>query len=97
MPPKNIANGKEVCRWCDVCGTLLLGSRCSRCGSPGREFEINSPGDIRPCFGESREAVAGLFREAFGTSRPIDGKAIFLNKVPGEDRTDEIVSHGTVL
>ncbi len=94
---KNIANGKEVCRWCDGCGTILLGSKCSRCGSSGREFEINSPGDIRPCFGESREVVAGLFREAFGTSGPIDGKAVFLNKVPGEDRTDEIVAHGAVL
>ena len=42
----NIANGKEIRRWCDRCGTLLLGNKCSRCGSEGREFEINSPGDM---------------------------------------------------
>ena len=96
-PTKNVANGKEVRRWCDSCGTLLLGDACSRCGSAGREFEINSPGDIRPCFGESRDMIINLFKETLGTSEPLDGKAIFLNKVPGEDRTDEIIAHGAVL
>ena len=94
---RNAANGKERCAWCDTCGTLLLGDSCSGCGSSGREFEINSPGDIRPCMGDSIELVLGLFREAFGTDSPLKGKALFLNKVPGEDRTDEIVAHGAVL
>ena len=94
---RNVANGKETCRWCDSCGTLLLGDSCSVCGSPGREFEVNSPGDIRPCMGESVDLVLSLFREAFGTSGPLDGRSMFLNKVPGEDRTDEIVANGAVL
>ena len=94
---ENIAHGKKAARWCDGCGTLLLGKSCSRCGSPGRIFEINSPGDIRPCFGESKTMILGLFEEAFGTSEPLEGKAIFLNKVSGEDRTDEIIAHGAVL
>ena len=94
---RNAANGKERCAWCDTCGTLLLGDSCSGCGSSGREFEINSPGDIRPCMGDSIELVLSLFREAFGTDSPLKGKALFLNKVPGEDRTDEIVAHGAVL
>ncbi|AMK13398.1 PAPS reductase/FAD synthetase family protein [methanogenic archaeon mixed culture ISO4-G1] len=97
MAKRNIAHGKEVCRWCDSCGTLILGDSCSRCGSEGREFEINSPGDIRPCMGDSIPMVLGLFREAFGTSEPLEGKAMFLNKIPGEDRTDEIVASGQVL
>ena len=42
------AHGKEELRWCDACGTLLLGDSCSVCGSEGRQFRINSPGDIRP-------------------------------------------------
>ncbi len=94
---ENIAHGKKAACWCDGCGTLLLGKSCSRCGSPGRIFEINSPGDIRPCFGESKTMILGLFEEAFGTSEPLKGKAIFLNKVSGEDRTDEIIAHGAVL
>ena len=55
MAQKNVAHGKEFCRWCDGCGTLLLGDSCSRCGSEGREFRINSPGDIRPCMGDTTE------------------------------------------
>lgn len=93
----NIANGKETCRWCDTCGTLLLGNRCSKCGSEGREFEINSPGDIRPCMGDSVKILEDLLTEAFGTAEPIKGKSVFFNKVPGEDRTDEIVAHGQVI
>lgn len=91
------SHGKEISLWCDSCGTLLLGTSCSRCGSEGRRFEINSPGEIRPCFSESKEILSRIFRETFGTSEPIDGKAVFFNKVPGEDRTEEIIAHGDVL
>ena len=93
----NAANGKEVRKWCDGCGTLLLGGRCSICGSPGRELEINSPGDIRPCMGDSVGILEGLLEEAFGTAAPIENKSVFFNKVPGEDRTDEVVAHGQVI
>ncbi len=97
MVQKNIAHGKEVCRWCDTCGSLILGECCSRCGSEGREFEINSPGDIRPCMGDSIGLVLSLFRDAFGTDSPLKGRMMFFNKVPGEDRTDEIIADGSVL
>lgn len=91
------AHGKEAFRWCDACGTILLGDACSVCGSEGRQFEVNSPGDVRPCMGDSVGMVLALFREAFGTDSPLRGRAIFLNKVPGEDRADEIVAHGAVI
>ena len=93
----NAAHGKELLRWCDSCGTLLLGDSCSSCGSPGREFRVNSPGDVRPCMGDSVGVVLSLFREAFGTDAPLRGRSIFLNKVPGEDRADEVVAHGAVV
>lgn len=91
------AHGKEHLRWCDACGTLLLGESCSRCGSEGREFRINSPGDIRPCMGDSIDIVMSLFRESFGTDAPLRSRQMFLNKVPGEDRADEIVACGAVI
>ena len=97
MPQRNVANGKVPVAWCDSCGTILLGDRCSVCGSSGREFEINSPGDVRPCMGDSKDMVLGLFSEAFGTDSPLRGKALFLNKVPGEDRADEVVASGAVI
>lgn len=92
----HIAHGKEECRWCDSCGTLILGKKCS-CGKETRTFEINSPGDIRPCMGDGVELIQKLFLKFFGTFEPLRNKMIFLNKVPGEDRTDEIIAHGTVI
>lgn len=94
---QNIAHGKVEGRWCDGCGTLLLGRKCSSCGSAGRPFEMNSPGDIRPCMGDSIEAVNSLFRDHFGTDGPISGRMMFFNKIPGEDRSDEIIAHGEVI
>jgi phosphoadenosine phosphosulfate reductase len=43
------------------------------------------------------ETLRHLFRKNFGTSSIIDGMSVFLNKVPGEDRTDEIIAHGAVI
>ncbi len=97
MSQTNVAHGKEVCFWCDRCGTLLLSDRCSVCGEVGREFEINSPGDIRPCMGDSYGILKDLFEDTFGTFSPLEGRMIFFNKIPGEDRNDEIVAHGEVL
>lgn len=96
MVSNNVSHGKERCLWCDGCGTLVLGKRCA-CGSIPREFEINSPGDIRPCMGEGVDLILGMFERTFGTCEPLRDKMIFLNKVPGEDRTDEIIAHGNVL
>ena len=96
MVSNYIANGKTDVRWCDRCGTLVLGDACS-CGSETRIFKINSPGDIRPAMGEARELVLSLLRKNFGTDGGLAKKMIFLNKVPGEDRTDEVIAHGSVI
>ena len=48
-------------------------------------------------MGDARQRVLEMFREHFGTSEPLEKKSMFLNKVPGEDRTDEIVAHGAVI
>ncbi len=96
MVQSNVAHGKEKFLWCDRCGTLILGKKCS-CNGTLREFEINSPGDIRPCMGDGTELILSLFERTFGTSEPLKNKMMFLNKVPGEDRTDEIIAHGNVI
>lgn len=94
---RRVSNGKEDLAWCDSCGTLLLGGACSACGSEGRPFRVNSPGDIRPCMGDSADLVLGLMRSEFGSDEPFRGRSMFLNKIPGEDRTDEVVAHGEVV
>ena len=94
---RNIAHGKVEGRWCDGCGTLILGKKCSFCGSAGRTFEINSPGDIRPCMGDSIDSVREIFKSSFGTDLPIADRMMFFNKIPGEDRSDEVIAHGEVI
>jgi len=93
----NVLHGKTLKRWCDTCGTLSLSHKCSKCGSEGREFEINNPGEIRPCIGSGVDVVQELYKKHFGTYGPIKNKAIFLNKIAGDDRSDEIIAHGHVI
>ena len=90
------ANEKVDARWCDRCGTLIMGRTCS-CGSEPRLFRINGPGDRRPPMGEGTELILDLLRRNFWTDGGLSGKMIFLNKVPGEDRTDEVIAHGAVI
>ena len=83
-------------RWCDRCGTLIMGRGCS-CGSEARTFRINGPGDIRPAMGEGKDLILDLLRRNFGTDGGLGDRMLFLNKVPGEDRTDEVIAHGAVI
>ncbi|MCX6650360.1 MAG: phosphoadenosine phosphosulfate reductase family protein [Methanomassiliicoccales archaeon] len=94
---KRYQHGKVIFGWCDTCGTLVLGDKCGKCGGPGRDFEVSAPGDIRPCFGKGVDTVANLFLKHFGTAGVLRTRNLFLNKVAGEDRTDEIVLDGRVI
>jgi len=94
---ENISHGKVIKRWCDRCGTLIMGETCVSCSSPPREFIINSPGDIRPCMDGGHSSLTSLFRKHFGTSSIIDGRMVFFNKIPGDDRTDEVIANGAVI
>jgi len=96
MVKNNVSHGKVAQRWCDACGTLVLGKGCE-CSSSTREFEINSPGDIRPCMDDGYGTITSLFKRNFGSSSPIDGRMVFFNKIPGDDRTDEVIAHGAVI
>jgi phosphoadenosine phosphosulfate reductase len=45
----------------------------------------------------THELLSSLFRKNFGTSSVIDERMVFLNKIPGDDRTDEVIAHGAVI
>ena len=97
MSQTNISHGKVGFKWCDGCGNILLGRHCSRCGSEGRMFEVNAPGDIRPAMEDGQKLVKGLFESNFGSFEPFEGRMVFFNKITGDDRSDEIVIHGQVV
>jgi phosphoadenosine phosphosulfate reductase len=44
-----------------------------------------------------RVSLTALLKKDMGTSSIIDGRAVFFNKVPGDDRTDEVIAHGEVI
>ncbi|MFA5314149.1 MAG: reductase, partial [Methanomassiliicoccales archaeon] len=90
-------HGKTLFHWCDTCNTLLLSPTCSKCKTKGRELSLSLPGDIRPALRRGHEVVSSLFFKHFGTDYFLKGKVIFLNKVAGEDRADEIVVDGHVV
>jgi phosphoadenosine phosphosulfate reductase len=43
------------------------------------------------------DTVKDVFERKFGTSSFLDGRLIFLNRIAGEDRTDEIVVEGEII
>ncbi|HVO78138.1 MAG TPA: reductase, partial [Methanomassiliicoccales archaeon] len=97
MPPRDARHGKVTLHWCDRCETLLLSSSCSRCGSPGRQFEVSKPGDIRPALSGGADLVREEVERRFGCGDSLDGVMIFFNKIAGEDRVDEVVVGGRLI
>lgn len=90
-------HGKIQFKWCDHCGTLILGDGCDRCDSAGNAFLVSAPGDIRPAMGQSERMLCSILEKHFLAGNKVEGKQVFLNKVAGEDRTDEVVLGGKVI
>ena len=93
----NYHHGKVTFHWCDRCGTLLLAAACSKCGEPGRPFSVSAPGDIRPALGRSEALIREVLDRHFQAGERLRYRLIFLNKVSGEDRSDEVVVGGKVI
>ncbi len=90
-------HGKVQFKWCDNCGTLLLGDKCDECEGLGRAFLVSSPGDLRPAMDKGIDLVVRLFEKHFQAGSVLKNRLIFFNKVAGEDRSDEIVVGGQVI
>jgi phosphoadenosine phosphosulfate reductase len=89
-------HGKVDFRWCDTCGTLLL-DRGAMSALPPPTVRGLQTGDLRPCLGRGNKVIIDLFQRHFGVSDFLRNRTLFLNKVAGEDRTDEIVYQGMVI
>ncbi len=88
-------------KWCEECNLPLVGKRCSVCGSEGKSVEVTPPGDVRPAFEYDLNMIWELAEKQFGDGcgeafDPRD-KVLVLNRAPGEDRIDEIISDGQVI
>ena len=88
--------GKILLCWCDSCHAPVLSGVCA-CGAPTRPVAVTPPGDARPAFPDDIERINHIFSEHFGAPLIPEGHIALLNKVPAEDRMDEIVLGGAVV
>jgi phosphoadenosine phosphosulfate reductase len=88
--------GRIQIYWCDRCHVPVLSDVCA-CGSATREVPLTPPGDARPAFPADIDRVNRIYREHFGSEIIPKGHLALLNKVPDDDRMEEIVVGGAVI
>lgn len=84
---------KNYIFWCTECNVPLLDKECGLCGREGIKIELSQPGDLRFSSQHERNIINELILSSFGTN-PLAGKLVLLNKIPGEDKTDEMLVDG---
>ncbi|MGB9927942.1 MAG: phosphoadenosine phosphosulfate reductase family protein [Methanosarcina sp.] len=82
--------------WCKKCNLPLIGEECGRCGAKGELIHLSQPADIRFCSPYEREVLDRQLQLEFGCN-PLGDRLILLNKIPGEDKTDEVVVDGFIF
>lgn len=82
--------------WCDRCHVPVLAARCA-CGAETRSVPLTPPGDIRPAFPADVERINRIYQEHFGIPLVPDEQIALLNKVPDEDRMEEVILGGAVV
>jgi phosphoadenosine phosphosulfate reductase len=82
--------------WCGKCNLPLIGEECGKCGSKGEIIHLSQPADVRFCSPYEREILNRQIYSSFGCN-PLGKKLILLNKIPGEDKTDEVIVDGFIF
>jgi len=84
---------KNYIFWCRKCNVPLLDEDCGICREKGTRLELSLPGDVRFSSPHEQNMINDILLKSFGIN-PLLGKLILLNKIPGEDKTDEIIVDG---
>lgn len=83
--------------WCRTCNVPLLEHTCGVCGSTHPvQMTLSPPGDVRFCSQYERSLLNELIMRDFGVS-PSGERVILMNRIPGEDKTDEVIVDGLHL
>lgn len=82
--------------WCDACNVPLISEKCGTCGSTGRQVRLSPPGDVRFCSPYERTIIRDLFGRNYGCD-PLGERLILLNKIPGDDKADEVIIDGYII
>jgi len=87
--------GRILLRWCDTCHTPVLARQCA-CGAATREVPVTPPGDARPAFPADITLINQIYQDHFGAPLIPEGHIALLNKVPDNDRMEEVIVGGGV-
>lgn len=82
--------------WCRKCNLPLIGKECGRCGNNGEISVLSQPADVRFCSPYEREIINRQLFSTFGCN-PLGDRLILLNKISGEDKTDEVLVDGFIF
>lgn len=85
--------GRILLRWCDTCHVPVLSKHCA-CGAETREVPVTPPGDARPAFPADIALINAIYTEHFGAPLIPEGHIALLNKVPDDDRMEEVIVGG---
>ncbi|MCL7476450.1 MAG: phosphoadenosine phosphosulfate reductase family protein [ANME-2 cluster archaeon] len=88
--------GKMVLHWCPRCNLPVLDSTCA-CGSVSHKVKVTPPGDIRPAFSHDIDLINTTATAQFGAPLIPEGTIVIMNKVPSDDRMEEIIADGVAL
>jgi phosphoadenosine phosphosulfate reductase len=82
--------------WCKKCNLPLIGEECGICGGKGEILHLSQPADVRFCSSYERQVLEQQLISSFGCD-PLGEKLVLLNKIPGEDKTDEVIVDGFIF
>ena len=87
------SNEKDYIFWCRGCNVPLIEKGCNTCGKEGEKINLSQPADVRFCSPYERSILHNLLLSLFSCD-PLAERVILLNKIPGDDKTDEIIVDG---
>lgn len=90
-PKRYASNEKDYIFWCMECNVPLLDKICGKCGAEGKKTDLSQPADLRFCSPYERTVLHDILMSAYKCD-PFADRVILLNKIPGDDKTDEVIA-----
>ncbi len=96
---KAVYLGKAEIGWCDNCNVPVLGDECDICHSKPRIVKSTPPGDFKIALKGDSELLDNAFSQILNGkfSEIFSGYLILLNRIPGSERSEEIIVSGFVV
>jgi len=82
--------------WCPGCNLPLITTQCALCNSTGQRIELGPPGDVRFGSHYERSILHDILTTRYGID-PLGERIVLLNKIGGEDKTDQVIVDALVF